>query len=101
MQFLKFVVNRNGAAAYANGVNHDVVGEQDLEHIAIAGIAAVFASIADDENHLAAFPRPLGKVESSFQNSVVQYMRFLLGGRGRDPRVWIHRHVIDGWTLRA
>src|SRR5207244_1803724 len=101
MQLLKFAVNRNRAAAHPDGINHNVVTQKDLHYVAIAGITAVFASIADYENHLAALLRPLGKVERSFQNSVIQHMRLLLGGRGRDSRVWIHRHVIDGWTLRA
>ena len=99
MKPFNLVVNRNRAAAHSDRVNHNVIAQKHFEHIPVAGVATIFAPVADDENHFAALSRPFGKIERSLKNGVVQYVRFLLGPRGDDRRIGIHWYVIDRRSL--
>ena len=55
-----------------------------MQHAAITGLAAQFASIADDEDDFAARALALAQVQSGAQDGVIQNMRF--AGRSVDGR---------------
>ena len=46
-------VEGHGCGVHANGVNRDLVCQQHLQYLGIAGAAAVFLSVADHEDDLA------------------------------------------------
>src|SRR5580704_4842072 len=50
----------------------DVTGLEQAQHVAIAGLAAQFASIADDEDYLSAGALALAQVQRRPQNGVIE-----------------------------
>src|ERR1035438_3249656 len=99
MQPFDLVITGNGRTLDRNSVDGNPVGEQQLQHVLVAGVAAVFASIADDKNNPAALFVALAQIESGRQNSVIQYVRFLFRSvnNGSSRLFW---NTVDGGTLR-
>src|SRR4051812_3205294 len=87
------VIRRDGGIADGDGVDGNVVREQDLHYVGIAGAAAIFTSVADDEDDLATRAVALGEVLRGEQDGVVEHARF--GARIRHVR----SAGIDGVTV--
>jgi len=52
MQLLQLAVHGNGRSFHGHAVHLNPGREQDSQSVAVAGVAAVFAAIGDDENNL-------------------------------------------------
>src|ERR1700722_15008207 len=98
MQSFQLLVARDGRATGGDAVYHDAVGKQDFQHVAIAGIAAEFTTVADHEYYFAPALLALAQIHSSHQDRIVEYVRSLRRRDGcRDAAIiW---NVIDGRAL--
>ena len=68
----------DGHAVHLNSVR-----EQDLQRIAVAGVAAVFAAIADDENNFPPGAVAFAQIQRRGHEGIIQHVGFF--GRSDDP----------------
>jgi hypothetical protein len=71
------VVAGNRGALDRDSVDRNPIRQQQLQHVFVTGITTVFASIADDENNLAARLFAFVQVERRRQNGIIEDVGFL------------------------
>ena len=99
--FAQDPITGKGGRSNADCIDCHVVGEQDLQHIAVAGGAVHFAAIADDKNNPAAGFVPFAQVHGSLQDRVIEHVGFLRRGLDHAGRIGIDRNAIDHGPLRT
>ena len=68
------VIDRHGGCVHADGIDRDFVGQQHLQHLGIAGAAAVLLAVADDEDDLAVLAGTVGQFLRRRQDGIVQHV---------------------------
>src|SRR5436305_13135585 len=76
VDLLKVTISRNSGSAHVYGVYIDVVGEKRFQYVAVTGLAADLASVADHEDYSAAGTVSLRKIDGGGEDRVIQNTRF-------------------------